>query len=127
MRTGLRYFRDNNGAGAAEFALVVVPFIGLVLGIIGLSMALYANQTLQFATEAAARYYSVQAAIGNNPSTTTITNYASTHYKGPSITPSFVANAAASCGHQVTGTGTLPLNTGLVNTSVTLHSSACFP
>ena len=62
MRAIRRYPSDERGASAAEFALVTVPFVALTLGIIGLGMALYANQCLQYATEAAARYYSVQTA-----------------------------------------------------------------
>jgi Flp pilus assembly pilin Flp len=126
MRT--RYLRDENGASAAEFALVLIPFVGLVLAIIGLSMLLYANQTLQYATEKAARYYSVQTAnnSGTPPPTASVQTYAQNAYTGPNITPSFTA-ATAACGYRVTGTATFPLSTGLVNISVPLSASSCFP
>jgi Flp pilus assembly protein TadG len=122
----VRYVKEDRGASAAEFAIVSIPFIGLVLGIIGVSMMVYANQTLQFATEAAARYYSVQTNLGNAPN---VSAYAQGVYKGPAISPSFVP-ARGGCGpngFQVTGTATFPLNTGLYNTSVSLQAHACYP
>lgn len=131
MRAFFYFLRDEKGASAAEFALVVIPFIALVLGIIGLSTLLYANQTLQFATEKAARYYSVQTANAANtssalPTASDIQTYAQNAYAGPSISPNFSASPAA-CGYQVTGSASFPLNTGIYNTSVALTSSACFP
>ena len=131
MRAFVHFLREETAASAAEFALVVFPFVALVLGIIGLSMLLYANQTLQFATEKAARYYSVQTANATNsggtvPAPSDIVAYAQSAYTGPGDSPSFSATSAA-CGYQVTGTTTLPFNTGIYNTSVTLNSSACFP
>ena len=124
-----RFLREDGGASAAEFALVLVPFLGLVFGIIAISMMVYANQTLQYATEAAARYYSVQTGIGSNPSADNIRSYAQTAYKGPAIGPSFNP-ARGGCGpngFRVTSTATFPLNTGLVNISVPLSASACYP
>ena len=131
MRGIALYLREDKGASAAEFALVVFPFLALVLSIIGLSMLLYANQTLQFATEKAARYYSVQTANATNTSSTLPTasdvqTYAQNAYTGPSVSPSFTA-APAACGYLVTGTANFPLNTGVYNTTVTLRSVACFP
>lgn len=120
-----RYLADEKGSSAAEFALVLIPFIGIVLGIIGLSLMLYANETLQYATEDAARCASIKT--GTCSSTATIQAYAASRYKGPAISPSFSYAAAASCGHQVIGTATFPLNTGLINIAVPLQAQACFP
>lgn len=124
------YLCDDRGASAAEFALVTIPFIGLVLAIIGSSMMFYANQSLQYATEAAARYYSVQTTnTGTAPTTTVVQTYASNAYTGPGITPTFTA-ARGGCGangFQVTASATFPLNTGLINLSVPLKAHACFP
>jgi len=127
MRNNLAlYLRSEAGSGAAEFTLVLFPFIGLVFGVIGLSMLLYANQTLQYATQSAARYYSVQTANGSNPTTGAVTTYAQTVYTGPGISPTFVA-ATGSCGYQVTGTANFPLNVGLFSRTLTLQSHACYP
>lgn len=120
------YLQSEGGAGAAEFALVLFPFLALVFGIIGLSMLLYANQTLQYTTQAAARYYSVQTANGSNPTTGAVATFAQSVYTGPGISPTFVATTG-SCGYQVTGTANFPLNVGLFSRTLTLQSHACYP
>jgi len=130
MRKLRHYFGEASGASSAEFALVMFPFLGLVFAIIGGSMMFYANQSLQYATEAAARYYSVQTAnTGSAPSATTVQTYATNAYTGPGISPSFTA-ARGGCGangFQVTGSATFPLNIGLLSQSIALKSHACFP
>ena len=123
------YFRDETGASAAEFALVFIPFSALVLGILGLSMVLYANQTLQYATEAAARYYSVQTAnSGTAPSGSAINTYGQQSYTGP-MSPTFTASRGG-CGpngFQVYGSGSIPLEAGVISTTIALQAHACFP
>lgn len=125
-----RYACEDRGASSAEFALVSIPFIALVLAIIGGAMMFYANQSLQYATEAAARYYSVQTAnTGAAPSATTVQTYATKAYLGPGISPTFTA-ARGGCGangFQVTGSATFPLNIGVLSQSIALKSHACFP
>src|SRR4029077_15757615 len=75
------YWRDENGASSAEFAIVLLPFTALIFAIIYGSLRYYANQTWQYATEAAARCYSVDA--GNCSTTGAVQTYARNHYKGP--------------------------------------------
>jgi len=122
-----RYLRKEDGASSAEFALVFIPFSAMVLGILGLSMVLYANQTLQYATEQAARYYSVSAADGTDVSGS-INTYGQQKYTGP-MAATFTASRGG-CGpngFQVLGTGSLPLSAGVINQTITLTAHACFP
>jgi Flp pilus assembly protein TadG len=130
MRKLRHYLRETKGASAAEFALVSIPFIGLVLAIIGGSMMFYANQSLQYATQAAARYWSVQTAnTGTALAPGTVQTYASNAYTGPGISPTFTATRGG-CGFngfQVYGTATFPLNIGFFSQNITLQSHACFP
>ena len=130
MRKLTHYISDETGVSAAEFALAFIPFSALVFGIISLSLVLYANQTLQYATQAAARYYSVTTANNNGtePSGTAISNYGLQQYLGP-LTPTFTSSRGG-CGpngFQVYGSGSIPLNAGLVNTTLTLQAHACYP
>jgi Flp pilus assembly protein TadG len=118
------YWKNEKGAGAAEFALVVIPFMAMIFMIINVSMMFYANQTLQFAAEAAARCYSVDSI--NCSSTGATQTYATGRYSGPNISPTFVASAVG-CGHTVTGTANFPLSAVFVNISVPLSATACFP
>jgi Flp pilus assembly protein TadG len=120
----LGYWKDESGSGAAEFAIVLLPFAALIFAIIHLCLLFYANQTLQFATEAAARCYSVDSI--NCATTGAVQTYAAGRYTGPSITPTFAATTTG-CGHTVTGNGTYQLNAVVKNISVSLTATACFP
>jgi len=125
LTMGMReYLRNEHGASAAEFALVIFPFITFFLGGVGISFLLYANSTLQYAAEDAARCASVKTSICSNVTATQ--NYALSRYSGPVIAPIFTASVSA-CGNLVTGAASFQLNTGLVNLSVPLAASACFP
>ena len=121
-----KYLSDQAGAGAAEFAIVVIPFLALVLGIVWLSMAYYGNNQLQYAAEAAARCASVQSWSTSCDTSGHITAYALSQYSGPGAAPTF-SYSATGCGHTVTGTATMPIHAVLLNTSIGLSASACFP
>jgi Flp pilus assembly protein TadG len=118
------YWRDESGGGAAEFAIVALVFSAMIFGIIHLSLMFYANQTLQFATEAAARCYSVDMA--NCSTTGAVQTYAGTRYSGPNIAPTFAATATG-CGHTVAGNGTYQIDAVVIHVAVPLSASACFP
>ena len=124
MRRAQGYWKDECGASSAEFALVVVPFLALIFAIIAMSMMMYTNQSLQYATEAAARCFAVD--VSNCPPAGAAQTYASNRYTGPNIGPAFVATATG-CGHTVTGTASLPLDAVVISITVPLSASACFP
>lgn len=126
-RRAWNYLHDERGASAAEFAIVLLPFIALVLGILWLSLTLYGNSTLQNAAEAAARCASVRYwQTGTCDTKADIEAYALSIYYGPGVSPTFTYSTGG-CGHTVTATATIPVTTGLVNTSIPLSASACFP
>jgi Flp pilus assembly protein TadG len=119
------YWGEEHGGGAAEFAIVALPFSALIFAIIHLSLMFYASQNLQFAVEGAARCSSVMSSTTCN-SAGAVQTYAAGLYKGPNISPSF-AYSTAGCGHTVTGTGSYTLNAVFVSTSVPMSVTACFP
>jgi Flp pilus assembly protein TadG len=47
--------RDEKGSAALEFAIVAMPFLLFVLGLLGIGLYLLANHSLQYGVEAAAR------------------------------------------------------------------------
>lgn len=132
IRRFVHFLRRETAASTAEFALVAPIFFALVFAVINLSIALYAYVTLHFATEDAARCYSLGSTCTDATSTQT---YASGRYAGPNISPSFTAASTGAChvtngtndGHQVTGSGTMTLNLVLTTASINLSTSACFP
>jgi len=124
MRYLARLWRDEFGGGAAEFAIVVLPFSAMIFAIIHMSLLFYANTSLQFAVEAAARCFSVDSTNCNT--TGAAQTYATGRYAGPNIGATFVATATG-CGHTVTGTGSYSFNAVFQTYSVPLSVTACFP
>jgi len=54
-RRAPRWLRDNRGAAAVEFAIVALPFLMFVMGIIGISFYFFTANALEHGVEAAAR------------------------------------------------------------------------
>lgn len=125
MRNSPNFLKDERGASSAEFGLVLIVFLSLVFAIIGLSIDIWANETLQFATEAAARCASVTPSVCSGQST--IQTYGTSHYLGPAISPTFTYSPGSACGHQVTASATIPLDAIVISKSISLSASACFP
>jgi Flp pilus assembly protein TadG len=129
-------WRDRRGSSVTEFALVLPVFLFLTLGAIYLSVLMYAMSNLHQATEAAARWASIQVTVSGTPPTpptpTTVTTYAASRYTGPNVSATFTyANVstptAANCGNLVTASGSFRLLTGLSTLTVPVGAQACFP
>lgn len=127
---------DDRGSSAAEFALTLPILLLLLIGIINLTSMLYAGSTLNFATEAAARCAGTTLAGKAGPcATPTATqDYAASMYKGPAISPVFVAteetdaSSATKCvGRMVVATATYRVNFGVFGRDVSLRAQSCFP
>jgi Flp pilus assembly protein TadG len=121
------FIHRNEGASSAEFALVVLPFISLIMAGLGLGFMLWANTTLHYAAEDAARCAVVKKSVCTDANS--IVSYAQRRYRGPSIAPQFTPSQFG-CGAgswTVTASANYPLNTGLVNLTIPLSTSACFP
>lgn len=120
-----RFLAAERGASAAEFALVALVFLALILTTINLSLALYSANSLHFAAQKTARCFamaSLNGEIGDND----CLEQAPSFYKGAQIAATF-AHSTASCGNTVTGTGTFQLVTGVANLALPLSASACYP
>ncbi len=132
MRLVPRFLRQQGGAEAAEFALVLPLLAGLTIGVMEMLLVLFANTALHFAVDDAARCMSVNTLICTDAASTQV--YAASHYTGPPISPVFTA-AAARCGDPTTGpTGSLVSATGqwrinaiVFRMTVPLSARACFP
>jgi hypothetical protein len=115
---------DNRGTAAVEFAIVGPIFLSLTVGMIYVCMLMFSMASLQYAVEEGARCASVKTLVCTSNSVTQ--THALNAYFGPLISPTFTSTTAA-CGHQVTGTATFSLNTGLRRISVPLSATSCFP
>jgi Flp pilus assembly protein TadG len=130
-----RFWRGTNGAATMEFALVSLLFFTLLFGVIQVGLLFWTQTGLNYATEQAARYYSVQsAAAGADISASTVTTYAATQAPGLNFPTSAFTAGKAACGqasasnYQVTATYQFNfIPSGLMPASPTLSASACFP
>ena len=116
---------DERGTTAIEFAIVGPVFIMLLIGILYLCMCLAVVGSMHFAVEEGARCASVKTTVCTDQSSTV--SYTQNHYFGPGTLPTFTYNAAAACGHSVTGTIKYVLDVGLKQFTVPVTASACFP
>ncbi|MGH6999081.1 MAG: TadE/TadG family type IV pilus assembly protein, partial [Phenylobacterium sp.] len=108
MRTLLaRLRREDRGAAAVEFVLILIPMVMLTLGAINLSLMVYTVATLSYAAEDAARCMSVKKMTCTAASVNT---YARSRYTGPGVA-NFTA-PSATCGNRVVGTVDYVFTTG---------------
>ena len=91
--TAARYFKDTEGATAVEFALVSVPFLGLLFAIFETAFVFFTAQTVEAATAEAAR----QVMTGQAKATTgqTATTFRDSYICSPAspmvrILPSYI-------------------------------------
>jgi len=116
---------DQRGTTALEFAIVGPVFILVVIGILYACMCLFVVGSMHYAVEESARCASVRT-LQCSDSTTTI-SYAQSHYYGPTSLPTFTYNAAATCGHSVSGSISYVMDLGLKRITVPITAAACFP
>lgn len=64
----------RTGAAALEFAIVSIPFLGLLFGLVAVSYDLYVQEALDYALQQAVR----QVQIGRVPSTSTVATFTAT-------------------------------------------------
>ncbi|WP_425905578.1 TadE/TadG family type IV pilus assembly protein [Nitrobacter sp. TKz-YC02] len=117
-------FQNKDGTTAVEFAIIAPVFILLLLGTIGLCLALFLIGSLHYAVEDGARCASVKTTICSDSATTIA--YTQSHYLGPNISPTFTY-ASAGCGNSVTGSVTYSMNIGFKTFVFPISATACFP
>jgi Flp pilus assembly protein TadG len=116
--------RDDRGVSAVEFAMISPAFFALTLGMVNLSLMMFTQSNLHYATQSAARCASVQTTVCTD--STAIRARAAADYHGPDLGPVFTY-AATACGNQVSGSVTYVLNAVFYQFTVPLSATACFP
>jgi Flp pilus assembly protein TadG len=119
-----RYWGDDRGTTAVEFAIIGPVVVMLLVGTVNLSLMLLAVGSMHFAVEDAARCASARPTVCGNSSS--IIAYAQTRYSGSLIAPVFTY-AAAACGNRVSATITYDFNVGMFKQAVPLSATSCFP
>jgi Flp pilus assembly pilin Flp len=116
--------RDQQGTTAVEFGIVAPVFIALLLGTIGLCVALFLIGSLHFAVEDGARCASIKTTICVDGPTTVA--YTQSRYFGPNVSPTFTY-AAAPCGNSVSASISYSMNVGFRTLVIPISATACFP
>jgi Flp pilus assembly protein TadG len=120
----------RRGISAVELALVLTLFLGLLFGVINLSLVLWTQASLYFAAQAAARCASANPTICGAPANGSLVEaYAMNQYFGQSVggTNPFTYSASG-CGHTVTANYSYPLSIPFYGDyPLSLSASACFP
>jgi len=117
-------YTDRQGTTAVEFAIVAPVLFALLIGTLGLCVALFLIGSLHFAVEDGARCASVKTTICSDAASTVA--YTQTRYFGPNVSPNF-AYAAAACGNSVTGTISYSMDVGFRRFVIPISATACFP
>ncbi len=131
MRRPADLIRDERGASAVEFVLVLPILLLISIGTINLCLMLFAVSSLHHSVEEAARCASIKTAVCSDPATTR--TYAQVRYTGPKLTGMLVTPSLnTTCGtgvsgNQVVAAGSFSLKTGIRTFSVPLSATACYP
>jgi len=125
----MRLWRDRRGVASLEFAILAPVLIVMLIGTVDFGRMFYTRQGLEYATEEAARYYTL------NPSstTTTVTSYLQGKMPGgmgPSVVVAYAdttncnSNAYVTC-TTITATYSFSLVGGYIDISTqTLRATA---
>ena len=128
MRTLLflrRFSRNDSGATAVEYGLVLPLLVLAIMGGIWVGMLTFSASSLDLAVQSAARCMSVDA--NNCGSASATQSYALAQFNAPGIvTPTFTASASG-CGHTVIAQANFNLSLVPGIGAVPLSSSACYP
>jgi Flp pilus assembly protein TadG len=119
----MQYFRNNRGATGVEFALVALPIVMLILGIMQFGYIVYIDNVLNIAVHAAARC----AAVGSTTTPCNGSGFANMQSTAnqvfePLSGATFSNNAGCSGGGLV---GTYHVNVLFAN--LTLIAKSCYP
>lgn len=125
IRSPLRSSPAQGGNALVEFALIAPVLLLVLFGTIEAGRALWLQNALHYAVQAAARCASIN--------TTTCSNLGTIQYYAASVsgaqfdTSVFSWSGAASCGNQVYASYPMSLYIPYVGATVTLTAQACFP
>ena len=124
--------RDERGAAAVEFALLIPLTVLLVLAIFHLCAVLYATANLHFSVEQAARCAATSQLNTNTACGTTqatATTYAQGIYRGPGVGGTYAAldDTTHNCRQIKVTNARYVISLGFVNATIPLSAQACCP
>jgi len=119
-----RLRRDEDGATALEFALVLPALVLLIIGIMETGRVVWVQNALNYSVDQAARCASVDKITCG--SATQIQAYAGTQ-SGAGFSASVFTVSVAGCGIVVSGSAPVSLHIPFATSSLTLSAQSCYP
>lgn len=119
-----RLAAETRGNAAVEFALVSIPLLLFLFGIIATAQAVFLQNALNLSVAEAARCASVNPTLCGTASQ--IQSYAADQ-AGAGFDSSVFSVAAVSCGNQVSASYPLGLTMPFMTLSVNLSAQSCYP
>ncbi len=123
----VRFWQDQRGASALEFALTAPVFFLFIFGIIEGGLLLWTQIGLQHGAEMAARCASINTALCPISNPDAVTTYASRQAFGLSLPASTFTYSAPACGNQVSASYTFQFPDLFHLAPLALTAQACFP
>jgi len=119
-----KLFRDNYGGALVDFALVILPVMVFIIGIVQTAWIIWASNMLQSSVEAAARCGAVQSTTFpcNGGDMVTAANRVFLPLNGATFSANS-GSCAADGGQGLIGTYTV----SILITSLTLTAKSCYP
>ena len=122
-----KYFANESGVAAVEFAIVAPVFIMLVMGIIDFGRIYFIKSSMQYVVEQAARHAMVNQGI----STTALNTFANTEATNVGLSGAVFASTPDNSGvinfMTITGTYNFTFITPLVGTTLALNAKSATP
>jgi Flp pilus assembly protein TadG len=114
------------GSTSIEFAIVALPLVMFIIGLMEFGMAIWTQSAMQFAVEQAARCATVNTTLCATPAQ--VTTYASSVLLAPGASSISFSFIAATCGNQVSATTTFSLLlSAMFPNAFTLSAMSCHP
>ena len=120
----LRLLRARGGATAAEFAAILPALLAISLGIMEFGRLMWTKSALNYAVEEAARCAAINTSTCGTQAQ--VQSYAASH-AGQTFAVSVFTLSTLACGTQVSATYPFQFVVPLVDYSVTLQASYCYP
>lgn len=115
---------DAHGNAAVELALISMPLVLFLFGIISTGQVMWLQNALNASVAAAARCASINATVCGT--TSQIQDYAA-NQSGAGFDSVIFSVASASCGSQVSASYPMTLTIPFMTLSITLSAQACYP
>jgi Flp pilus assembly protein TadG len=124
----MNLFKNNRGTAMVEFALVALPVLFFIIGIMQIAYIVWIDNILHYSVDAAARCGAVQSTTSpcNGGGLANMQSTASALFAvaNASGSPTFSTNCS---GSGLTGTYNVAIGLGQMAVNITLRAKSCYP